>query len=58
MKKNLAIALSTARPRNPLAAPARCRGGAGRHGPQRGALRQRAHRALWHELQELHPPHC
>jgi hypothetical protein len=44
-------------PRNPLVAPSLRRGGAGRHGPARGALRQRMGRALRHELQDLHPPH-
>jgi hypothetical protein len=58
MKKTAAMPSPTLRPRNPLAAPARCRGGAGRHGPQRGARRQRSHRALRRELQDLHPPHC
>ena len=44
-------------PRNPLVAPSLRRGGAGRHGARRGALRQRMGRALRHELQDLHPPH-
>ena len=44
-------------PRNPLVTPSLRRGGAGRPGPARGALRQRMRRALRHELQDLHPPH-
>ena len=56
-KTHRAIPLAGRPPRNPLVAPALRRGGAGRHGPVCGALRQRLRRALRHELQDLHPPH-
>ena len=56
-KTRRSIPLPARPPRNPLVAPSLCRGGAGRHGPARGAVRQCQRRALRHELQDLHPPH-
>ena len=58
MKKTTpSLPIAALPPRNPLVVPALRRGGAGRHGAVRGALRQCMHRALRRELQDLHPPH-
>lgn len=49
MKRSLQIQLPRRKPRNPVSVPARQRH-AGAHGPDGGALRQRAQRALRHEI--------
>lgn len=54
-KTSLTLTLAPARPRNPVALPARARQ-AGPHRRSRSGERQQAQRALRGDLARLHPP--